>query len=85
MGGEPLVAALDRHFIALSPGSACWTGRPDPTRWLIAVGKAPESADCTVRLSPSHHPTDRDVADTVNTPAEVLEEMKIAAHFLSCK
>ena len=83
--GESLVVALDQHGIALSSGSACKTGNPDPTHVLIAMGRAPESAHCAVRFSLSHHTTDEDIDATVNALAEVLEEMETTVRFLSCK
>jgi len=83
--GESLVVALDQHGIALSSGSACKTGNPDPTHVLIAMGKSPESAHCAVRFSLSHHTTEMDIDATVEALSEVLEEMETAVRFLSCK
>jgi cysteine sulfinate desulfinase/cysteine desulfurase-like protein len=83
--GESLVVALDQHGIALSSGSACKTGNPDPTHVLIAMGRAPESAHCAVRFSLSHHTTDEDIDATEKALAEVLEEMETTVRFLSCK
>ncbi|MEE9177558.1 MAG: IscS subfamily cysteine desulfurase, partial [Acidimicrobiia bacterium] len=62
--GESLVVALDQHGIAISSGSACKTGNPDPTHVLIAMGKGSESAHCAVRFSLSHHTTTEDVDAT---------------------
>jgi cysteine desulfurase NifS len=83
--GESLVVALDQHGIALSSGSACKTGNPDPTHVLIAMSRAPESAHCAVRFSLSHHTTSKDVDATADALAEVLEEMETTVRFLSCK
>jgi len=83
--GESLVVALDQHGIAISSGSACKTGNPEPTHVLIAMGKEPESAHCAVRFSLSHHTTDMDIDDTVTSLAEVLQEMDTTVRFLSCK
>ncbi|MDK1010535.1 MAG: aminotransferase class V-fold PLP-dependent enzyme, partial [Actinomycetota bacterium] len=83
--GESLVVALDQHGIALSSGSACKTGNPDPTHVLIAMGRAPEAAHCAVRFSLSHHTTDEDIDTTENALAEVLKEMETTVRFLSCK
>ena len=83
--GESLVVALDQHGIALSSGSACKTGSPDPTHVLIAMGKPPESAHCAIRFSLSHHTTDKDVDHTVDALADVLEEMESTVRFLPCK
>jgi cysteine desulfurase NifS len=83
--GESLVVALDQHGIALSSGSACKTGSPDPTHVLIAMGRTSESAHCAVRFSLSHHTTDKDVDHTVDALADVLEEMETTVRFLPCK
>ena len=83
--GESLVVALDQHGIALSSGSACKTGNPDPTHVLIAMGKTPEFAHCAVRFSLSHHTTDQDIDATEDALAKVLEEMETTVRFLSCK
>ncbi len=83
--GESLVVALDQHGIAISSGSACKTGNPDPTHVLIAMGKGSESAHCAVRFSLSHHTTTKDVDVTEEALAEVLEEMETTVRFLSCK
>ncbi|MCL1599355.1 MAG: IscS subfamily cysteine desulfurase [Actinomycetia bacterium] len=83
--GESLVVALDQHGIALSSGSACKTGNPDPTHVLIAMGKTTDAAHCAVRFSLSHHTTDEDIDATVNALAEVLDEMETTVRFLSCK
>ena len=83
--GESLVVALDQHGISLSSGSACKTGNPDPTHVLIAMGRSTEAAHCAVRLSLSHHTTDEDISQTIETLAEVLEEMETTVRFLPCK
>jgi cysteine sulfinate desulfinase/cysteine desulfurase-like protein len=83
--GESLVVALDQHGIALSSGSACKTGNPDPTHVLIAMGKTPEFAHCAIRFSLSHHTADKDIDVTVDALAKVLEEMETTVRFLSCK
>jgi cysteine sulfinate desulfinase/cysteine desulfurase-like protein len=79
------VVALDQHGIAISSGSACKTGNPDPTHVLIAMGKSPESAHCAARFSLSHHTTEMEIDATVTALSEVLEEMETAVRFLSCK
>jgi len=79
------VGARDQHAIALSSGSACKTGNPDPTHVLIAMGKTPEFAHCAIRFSLSHHTTDQDIDATEDALAKVLEEMETTVRFLSCK
>lgn len=83
--GESLVVALDQHGVALSSGSACKTGNPEPTHVLIAMGKTTRAAHCALRFSLSHHSSDADIDDTIEAMAEVLEEMETTVRFLSCK
>lgn len=85
MRGESLVVALDQHGIALSSGSACKSGSPDPTHVLMAMGKSEQEAHCAVRLSLSHFTTKDDIKRTITALDEVLKEMKTTVRFLSCK
>jgi cysteine desulfurase NifS len=83
--GESLVLALDRHGIALSSGSACKAGSPDPTHVLMAMGRSAADAHCAVRLSLSRDTTDEDVDATITALEEVLEELATTVRFLPCK
>ena len=83
--GESLVVALDRHGIALSSGSACKSGSPEPTHVLIAMGKPAKDVHCSVRFSLSRDTTEADVDDTVAALEHVLEELETTVRFLPCK
>ena len=83
--GESLVMALDQHGIALSSGSACKSGSPDPTHVLLAMGKSEEEAHCSVRFSLSHQTMDKDIDDTLHALKVVLNEMESTVRFLPCK
>jgi cysteine desulfurase NifS len=83
--GESLVLALDQHGIALSSGSACKSGSPDPTHVLLAMGRSEEEAHCSVRFSLSHLTTEKDISDTLKALETVLEEMETTVRFLPCK
>ena len=48
---ESRVLALDRQSIALSPGSACRSGSPNPSHALLAMGLSEDQAHCAIRLS----------------------------------
>jgi cysteine sulfinate desulfinase/cysteine desulfurase-like protein len=80
-----LVIAMDQHGIALSSGSACKSGSPEPTHVLIAMGKSEEDAHCSVRLSLSHSTTEKEIDKTLSALSQVLEEMETTIRFLPCK
>jgi cysteine sulfinate desulfinase/cysteine desulfurase-like protein len=83
--GESLVLALDQHGVALSSGSACKAGSPDPTHVLTAMGRSDEDAHCALRFSLSHRTTDDDIEATLTALERVLEEMRTTIRFLPCK
>jgi len=83
--GESLVIALDQHGVALSSGSACKTGSPEPTHVLKAMGKSDEQAHCAVRLSLSRFTTEKEIKDTLSIIEQVLVEMESTIRFLPCK
>ncbi len=83
--GESLVVALDQHGIALSSGSACKSGSPDPTHVLMAMGRSAEDAHCSVRFSLSQATREGEIDQTVTALAHVLEQMESTVRFLPCK
>jgi cysteine sulfinate desulfinase/cysteine desulfurase-like protein len=83
--GESLVVALDQKGIALSSGSACKAGSPDPSHALLAMGMSEEDAHCAVRLSLSRYTTEKEIQTTVDSLKTVLEEMESTVRFLPCK
>lgn len=83
--GEALVVALDQHGVALSSGSACKAGSPEPTHVLLAMGRTPEEAHCSVRFSLTRETTEEDVDAALGALTAVLEEMETTVRFLPCK
>jgi cysteine desulfurase NifS len=83
--GESLVVALDQRGIALSSGSACKSGSPEPTHVLLAMGRTAEEAHCSVRFSLSRETTEEDIDETLMALESVLEEMETTVRFLPCK
>jgi cysteine desulfurase len=69
--GEGLVIALDLSGVAVSTGSACSSGRVEPSAVLLAMGLTPDEAKSTVRFSLSRFTTEEEV-DRV---AELLREL----------
>jgi cysteine desulfurase len=62
--GEGIVIALDLNDIAVSTGSACSSGRVEPSRVLLAMGLTPEDAKSTVRISLSRLTTSEEITRT---------------------
>lgn len=69
--GEGIVIALDLAGIAVSTGSACSSGRVEPSPVLLAMGLTPGEARATVRFSLSRFTT----ADEIDRVAEALVEL----------
>ena len=83
--GESLVITLDQNGIAISSGSACKSGSPEPTHVLLAMGRSEEEAHCSIRLSLSRESTEEDVDRAIDSIANVLTEMEATVRFLPCK
>ena len=81
---ESIVVALDQHGIALSSGSACKSGSPEPTHVLIAMGKTEQEAHCSIRFSLSRDTVEADINGTISALSQVLEE-KNTVRLIPCK
>lgn len=69
--GEGLVIALDLAGVAVSTGSACSSGRIEPSPILLSMGLTPEEAKSTVRFSLSRFTTAEEIERTVLVVREV--------------
>lgn len=83
--GESLVYGLDRLGIALSSGSACKAGRPDPSHALLAMGLSEEEAHCSVRLSLGGETTGEEIDTTLAALAQVVGDVDWDVAFVPCK
>jgi cysteine desulfurase len=69
--GEGIVIALDLSGVAVSTGSACSSGRVEPSPVLLAMGLSPDEARATVRFSLSRFTTE----DEVDRVVALLREL----------
>ena len=68
---EGIVIALDLAGIAASTGSACSSGRVEPSRVLLAMGLSSDEAKSTVRFSLSRFTTEMEIEVTVAALADI--------------
>jgi cysteine desulfurase len=76
LDGEALIVGMDLRGVAVSNGSACTSGSPQPSHVLLAMGLAPEQARAAVRFSISRYTTASDIDVAVEALAEVLGVMR---------
>ena len=82
---KEVMVPLDQYGVALSSGSACKAGSPDPTHVLLAMGRTEEEAHCSVRFSLSADNTHKEIERTIKLVQEVIDEMETTIRFLPCK
>ena len=83
--GESLVLMLDRKGVALSSGSACKSGNPEPSHALLAMGLTPQQAHCSVRFSLGVANSEEDVDYVLDCLRELLREAGAAVRFVPCR
>lgn len=77
--GESLLMALDVEGIAVSTGSACTSGDPEPSPVLVAMGIPREWALGGLRITLGYHTTADDVERTLATLPMCVERVRQAA------
>ena len=70
--GEGIVIALDLAGVAVSTGSACSSGRIEPSPVLLSMGLTPDAARATVRFSLSRFTTAEEIDRVVELLAELV-------------
>jgi cysteine desulfurase len=77
---EGIVIGLDLNGVAVSTGSACSSGRVEPSHVLLAMGLSPEEARSTVRFSLSRFTTAGEIDRAVGLIREIVPRaMRTAA------
>ena len=69
---EGIVIGLDLQGVAVSTGSACSSGRVEPSGVLMAMGLTPEEARSTVRFSASRFTTSEEMDRVAGLLVEIV-------------
>jgi cysteine desulfurase len=76
---EGIVIGLDLSGVAVSTGSACSSGRVEPSHVLLAMGLTPDEARSTIRFSLSRFSTIAEIEQTVTLLREIVPRcMRVA-------
>lgn len=76
--GESLLMALDVEGIAVSTGSACTSGDPEPSPVLVAMGIPREWALGGLRISLGYHTTDSEIDRVLDVLPKCVERVRRA-------
>jgi cysteine desulfurase len=74
--GEGFVIAMDLRGIACSTGAACSAGSVEPSHVLSAIGRTPEQARSSIRLSLGRYNSAEDIDVTLETLPAVVERLR---------
>jgi cysteine desulfurase len=74
--GETLLMALDVEGIAVSTGSACTSGDPEPSPVLLAMGIPREWALGGMRISLGYHTTEEEIDYVIDTLPRCVEQVR---------
>lgn len=75
VSAEMLVIRMDLEGFAISSGSACHSGRTEPSRILKAMGRSDDHAISSIRVSLGPDTTRRDIEQFVKTLIAVVNEL----------
>ncbi len=70
--GEMLLLLLDQQGIAASLGSACASGSLNPSHVLLALGRSPELAKASLRLTLGEENTEQEVSQIISAVKETV-------------
>ena len=75
--GEAMMHLLDLKGICVSTGSACYSGKDEPSHVLLAIGLTEQQAKSSIRISYGRYNTGEDAKEIILAVCEAYE--KIAA------
>jgi cysteine desulfurase len=81
--GEGILLLLDANGIAVSTGSACSSKSLKPSHVLIALGRSPEDAHGSVRMSLSKFTTSEDIEKVLEVLPRAVESLRKMSPFKS--
>lgn len=85
MRGESVVLAMDHLGVALSSGSACRAGEPEPSHALLAMGLSAGEAHCALRFSLGLRNTEEEIDRTLTLLGELIRETASGVRFVPCR
>ena len=85
MRGESVVLALDQQGIALSSGSACRVGSPEPSHALLGMGLSEADAHCSLRFSLGIGNTKEEIDGTLMAMQQMIEDASAGIRFVPCR
>jgi len=74
--GESLVLGLDMDGFAVSTGSACTTGEPEPSHVITALGVTPSLAQGSLRFSLGRDNTAEEVDRLIEVFPAIVERLR---------
>lgn len=74
---EGIVIGLDLEGVAVSTGSACSSGRVEPSHVLLAMGLTPDEAKSTVRFSLSRFNTEEEIDRVIELLREIVPRSRV--------
>ncbi len=76
LSGETLVMRLDMEGLATSSGSACASGKTEPSHVLLTMGQSAEAASESLRLTLGRPTTVKETTRTLEILTKIINELK---------
>ncbi len=74
--GESILISLDLEGIAVSTGSACASGKLDPSHVLLAMGIKPEIAHSSIRFSLGKFTAEREIKRVIKILPPIIKKLR---------
>lgn len=77
--GEALLIHLDLQGVAVSTGSACSSGRLEPSHVLEAMGLTPEESKSAIRFSLGRGNTEEEITSVLDLLPPIVEQLRLTS------